>query len=104
MGAKGDKKTGGRPKGAKNKRTLELENKLREAGFDPVSILVDMAVDTKTDDWLRAKICLDALQYLFPKRRAVDSAVTVDGHIETWEDRILNVNRANEHGETDDQA
>ncbi|MBF0488927.1 MAG: hypothetical protein HQK98_12290 [Nitrospirae bacterium] len=96
---KGDKKTGGRTKGAKNKRTLELENRLREAGFDPVSILVDMAVDPETDGALRAKICLDAMQYLYPKRRAIDSTVNLDAHVETWEDRVANLN-----GNGDEQA
>ncbi|MBF0554129.1 MAG: hypothetical protein HQK96_06155 [Nitrospirae bacterium] len=96
---KGVKKTGGRTKGSKNKRTVELENRLKEAGFDPVSILVDMAVDTNIDAGLRAKICLDAMQYLYPKRRAIDSNVKLDARVETWEDKVGNLN-----GKADEQA
>ncbi|MBF0568993.1 MAG: hypothetical protein HQK95_09040 [Nitrospirae bacterium] len=99
MGAKGVKKTGGRSKGAKNKRTIELENRLKEAGFDPVSILVDMAVDPETDAGLRAKICLDAMQYLYPKRRAIDSNVNLDASVETWENKLCALN-----GKADGQA
>ncbi|MBF0516389.1 MAG: hypothetical protein HQK97_04595 [Nitrospirae bacterium] len=83
MGAKGKRKTGGRPKGAKNKRTLDLENKLKAKGFDPVEILVGLAIDPKTDGELRAKICLDMLKYFYPRRKAVET--TVDAHVETYE-------------------
>jgi hypothetical protein len=65
-------KTGGRQKGAPNKSTVALAEKLAALGFDPVELLVAIAVDAKTPIDLQVRICSDLLSYLFPKRRPVD--------------------------------
>ena len=74
----GQPKVGGRQKGAKNKRTVEFEERLKNAGFDPLQVLVDIVSNPLTDDNLRAKICSDTLQYLYPKRKAIEGDIDIN--------------------------
>ncbi len=66
-------KTGGRKKGIPNKKTKELSGRLEALDFDPIkelTVLVKGINELSTKD--RAEICLDLLQYLYPKRKALD--------------------------------
>ena len=66
-------KTGGRKKGTPNAKTKELGARLESFGFDPLkelSELVQGVNDLSAKD--RAEICLDLLQYLYPKRKALE--------------------------------
>lgn len=92
----GVKKHGGRVKGTPNKATEELQAKAKELGCDPFTILCLFAMgdwkrlgypDEKyiaqdseksttykfhVDPAVRAKCAQEAVQYLYPKRKAVE--------------------------------
>jgi len=66
-------KTGGRKKGTPNAKTKELDARLETLGFDPLKELAELvqgANDLSTTD--RAEICLELLQYIYPKRKALE--------------------------------
>ena len=65
-------KTGGRVAGTPNKRTQDLQERLEALGVDPLEGLALIAKDTSTPLELRAKVQSDLLQYLYPKRKALD--------------------------------
>lgn len=88
-------KNAGRPKGSKNKGTLELEAKMKRLGVDPFEVLLLFAggcwqklgyasemMEIKNKDYsnyeytidpqVRSKAAAEACQYLFPKRKAVE--------------------------------
>jgi hypothetical protein len=83
MATKDGKKTGGRKKGTPNKRTLVLEEILEENDASPVQGLLDCltelegitAYETEHKISLvkaKADIYSDLMQYLYPKRKAID--------------------------------
>ena len=61
-------KTGGRQKGTPNKRTLGLEAALQNAGIDVVAELAAALGGMGPD--ARARVLVDLLSYLYPKRKA----------------------------------
>lgn len=65
-------KTGGREAGTPNKRTADLMERLEGLGCDPLEGLARIADDPSTDTALRARVYADLLQYLYPKRKAVE--------------------------------
>ena len=65
-------KTGGRIAGTPNKRTQDLQQRLEALGVDPLEGLALIAKDTSAPLELRAKVQSDLLQYLYPKRKALD--------------------------------
>jgi len=65
-------KHGGRAKGTKNKRTVALEEKLEALGCDPFEDLVTIAQDATTPLELKVNILKDLLQYVAPKRKAIE--------------------------------
>lgn len=69
-------KTGGRVAGIPNKRTLDLQERLEALGVDPLAGLAAIAKDMTAPLDLRAKVMTDLLQYVYPKRRALDVAST----------------------------
>jgi len=72
-------KTGGRQKGTPNRRTQQLIERLEELDVDPVEGLAQILKEpTVTADTRRA-IYLELLQYLFPKRKAVEHAAPNGG-------------------------
>jgi hypothetical protein len=68
-------KTGGRKKGTPNKATLTIAEKLEALGWDPLEGLAGIAMDLKNPPELRARCHWEALPYLYPKRRPIDSSV-----------------------------
>lgn len=68
-------KTGGRKKGTPNKATLNFAEKLEAVGWDPIKGLAEIATNLKNPPELRARCHLEALPYLYPKRRPIDSSV-----------------------------
>jgi len=68
-------KTGGRKKGTPNKATLNIAEKLEALGWDPLEGLAQIAMNLKNTPELRARCHLEAMSYLYPKRRPIDSAV-----------------------------
>lgn len=69
--ALGSKKTGGRPKGAPNKKTLALEEICAKHGVDVFEALV-LIIKEESDKLLRFQAIKEAAQYLYPKRKALE--------------------------------
>ena len=68
------KKTGGRVAGTPNKRTHELVDRLHDLGVDPVAGLAEIAKDENAPLEIRARVQMELMAYLYPKRKAVEVA------------------------------
>lgn len=80
---KGRAKTGGRKKGDKyNAIRKDLADKLRDLNFDPVIEMVKIFKSRDCPVDIQAKICVDLLQYLHPKRKAVEHTGADGGPID----------------------
>ena len=77
MGAKGDPKTGGRKKGSKTKRTIILQEYFDKNKIFIPDKVIDLIKNGVMDDKDKAKLWMDLMNYIYPKK----SAVTVDGDI-----------------------
>lgn len=66
------KKTGGRAVGTPNKRTQDLMERLDQLGVDPVNGLAAIATDESAPLELRARVQMELMAYLYPKRKALD--------------------------------
>lgn len=84
MATKEGKKTGGRIPGTPNRRTLILADDLHLVGLDPIhglvedlkelnSIVPDDASDSISIVVAKAKIHLELMSYLYPKRKAIET-------------------------------
>ncbi len=65
-------KTGGRVAGTPNKRTQDLQDRLEALGVDPVNGLAAIATDESAPLELRARVQMELMAYLYPKRKALD--------------------------------
>ena len=70
-----------RPKGAKNKRTQEIQDRLAELDCDPIEGMVTIANDPTSSQELKLQAYKELAQYVAPKRKAVDMTASVDGNI-----------------------
>jgi hypothetical protein len=71
----------GRPKGALNKRTREVIDKLAALDCDPIAGMALIAMDEKNSIEVRARMFVELAQYVAPKRKAVEhssDAVTIE--------------------------
>jgi hypothetical protein len=66
------RKTGGRTAGTKNRRTEELTARLDALGVDPLTGLAQIAQDPEAPLDLRARVQIELLSYMYPKRKALD--------------------------------
>jgi hypothetical protein len=73
---KGIPKTGGRRKGTANKKSLFLKKALDEANFSVVTELISLLPNLRGDK--RADILFKMLEYLYPKRRAIDLETNIE--------------------------
>ena len=72
-------KTGGRQRGTPNRRTVEIQRKLDEIGFDPLEGMCLIAMDVSHTPELRFAAMKELAQYCYPKRKAVEiEDVTAD--------------------------
>ena len=73
------KKTGGRVKGTKNKRTQSVIDKLAKLDYDPIESLVRLAQEAETskDKMMEFNACKELAQYVAPKRKAVEMTAEV---------------------------
>jgi hypothetical protein len=62
----------GRPKGALNKRTRDVIEKLAALRCDPITGMARIAMDEKNAIELRAKMFIELAQYVAAKRKAVE--------------------------------
>lgn len=69
--AKG-RKTGGRQKGTPNKLSLTVATRLEELGCDPIEGMARIAMDSKSPDDLRGRMCAELANYVYPKRKAIE--------------------------------
>jgi len=86
------RKTGGRKKGALNKKTQEFNDKLASYNCDPMEKLVKIAQEAENegDMHLASSIYKEMCQYAYPKRKAVEltGEVSVLTH-EQWIDSLI---------------
>ncbi len=75
----------GRPRGSKNKLTLEVIDRLEALGCDPIEGMARIAMDENTEPNLRAQMYKELAQYIAPKRRAMEVQADV-GY--SWADAI----------------
>ncbi len=94
------RKTGGRKKGAPNKRTQSVMEKLDALGCDPVEGMAKIAMNEKRNLGieqdvpieLRAQMYKELAQYVAPKRKAAEKAT----EIENQDPRCVQVGDARE--------
>lgn len=67
-------KTGGRKVGTPNRRTAALIDKLEGLRFDPLHELIRLLPELTPRE--KSAVCLQMLPYLYPRRKAVDVAIT----------------------------
>ena len=83
MADKGGKRPGaGRPKGAINKRSKELTERLDDLGVDPIEGMAMISADPTTSPELKFQCFKELAQYIAPKRKAVEQHTTGDVTIE----------------------
>ena len=58
---------GGRPPGAKNKRTLALQRRIQQAGVTPLEYLVSIMVDEDQEQHTRIDAAKAAAPYIHPR-------------------------------------
>lgn len=92
------RKTGGRRPGTPNKRSGVISERFEELGLDPLEGLIDIARDPKTDVELRARILLDLIGYLYPKRKALDTSPTASRSV------VFNIGIAHRPSEGSDKV
>lgn len=71
-------KTDGRRAGALNRRTQEVEDRLRELCCDPIAGLAQIAMDVGNSVELRQRACAELMPYLAPRRKAIDHHLDLD--------------------------
>lgn len=75
-------KTGGRKRGTPNKKTLDAAERLAALGCDPLEGMARIAMSEDAELPLRGRMYIELAQYLYPKRKAVDVAVSANPTIE----------------------
>lgn len=77
----GGKRAGaGKPKGAKNKRTIELWGKADKLNADPATYLMNVMIDDKEDSDKRRDAAKALMPYLYSKLSSVElSGEVTDG-------------------------
>ena len=73
-------KTGGRVRGTPNRKSADLLRRLKRMGCDPIVGLARIALDPEIRPELRVRCFAELAQYVYPKRKAVDS----DGELANW--------------------
>lgn len=74
-GSKPGEHRGGRAKGTKNHQTVDIEEKLKQLGCDPLIGMAMIAMDEKTTPELSGRMYAELAQYLHPKRKAIEHSV-----------------------------
>jgi hypothetical protein len=79
----------GRPKGSRNRLTLEVIDRLQSLGCDPIEGMAKIAMDENTELSLRVQMYKELAQYVAPKRKAVEMKADLGL---TWIDVLKEVN------------
>lgn len=64
-------------KGTPNKTTVDIAEKLRKIGCDPLLGMARLAMNTKNPKELRGRMYAELAQYVAPKRRAIEHSTDV---------------------------
>jgi hypothetical protein len=88
-GAKPGERQGGRQRGAPNKRTLDVIERLAALHCDPITGMARIALNIKNPLELRAKMFAELAQYVAPKRKAMEHSAE-PGLIEALLEKIEN--------------
>ena len=67
----------GCPKGSRTKQLLQVEERLRELGCDPIEGMARIAMDETMPIEVRARMYAELAQYIAPKRRAIEHTADV---------------------------
>jgi len=86
-------KTGGRKKGAPNRATLTLKEKLETIGCDPLLELAKIAMSEKYPIEIRVRCLSEIAPYMYPKRKPVD--------LSSDKSAVINVNTTLDLGGSD---
>mgnify|MGYP006442375319 CR=1 FL=1 len=62
----------GPQKGYKKLKTILFEEKLEEFNHDPVAAVIDLAKDESTPLEIRARLNMDLIGYVYPKRKSIE--------------------------------
>ena len=91
----GSQRIGGRQKGTPNKKTKELQERVKKfmseqgiKNFDPLVALAGISVDKSTPLKLKVEALKELAQYLHPKRRAVEFSGEQTINVESKEKKI----------------
>lgn len=72
----GSPKTGGRKKGTPNKINSEISERIRASGIDPLNVMLDLLHES--DPQLRFSAAKELIQYVYPKRKAIEIVESPD--------------------------
>lgn len=77
--ARGGARAGaGRKKGARNRRTADIEERLQALGCDPIEGMARIALNPKNPVALRGRMFAEIAQFVAPKLRAIEHAGQID--------------------------
>ena len=91
-----------RPKGSKNYKTLLIDAKLEEHGFDPIKAMIDIAKDENVEVAIRGRMAAELAGYQHAKRTAVE--VTGDLGNKTTDDYTNEELQAFLQGQASDES
>ncbi len=72
-------KTGGRQKGTPNKKTKEIIELMGD--YSPLEALLNIVQSNKTPIDIKVKVNLDLMNYIYPKRKSIESKEQIDLNI-----------------------
>lgn len=72
-------KSGGRPKGSLNRKTLDLHARCVEAGVDPFQVLLELC--KSDDEKTRLSAAGDVCGYLYAKKRSIDVKLDAEAEL-----------------------
>ena len=73
----------GKPRGAKNYKTLAFEERLESLGCDPVQVLASICNDEGEETSLRLSAAKELVGYVYPKRKAIELEHKGDSNLES---------------------
>jgi hypothetical protein len=91
---KGLPKTGGRKKGVRNKRSSEMEARIRASGMDPLAFLIALMRNAKAPLELRFEAARSAAPFVHPKLTAVEHSGPAGGAVQTETKQVSDIEAA----------
>jgi hypothetical protein len=68
----------GRPKGSRNKRTLELQQRVAQSGLTPLDYMLSIVRDEKREDAIRLEAAKSAAPYVHPRLNSIELKADVE--------------------------